>query len=78
MAEVGMHEAKTNLSQLVERAEAGEEIVLTRRGKPVAQLVPVPVKSGMAAVWGKYRGQIHIADDFDELPDDLAEAFGMR
>jgi prevent-host-death family protein len=78
MAQVGMHEAKTKLSQLVERAEAGEDVVITRRGKPAARLVPVQAPSGMAAVRGKYRGQIHIADDFDELPDDLAEAFGMR
>jgi prevent-host-death family protein len=78
LAEVGMHEAKTKLSQLVERAEGGEQIVITRRGKPVAELVAVRPKSGMASVRGKYRGEIHIADDFDELPDDLAEAFGMR
>ena len=37
MADVGMHEAKTHLSQLVERALAGEEIVVTRRGKPAVQ-----------------------------------------
>ena len=41
MAQFGMHEAKTKLSQLVERAEAGEEIVIARNGKPVARLVPV-------------------------------------
>jgi prevent-host-death family protein len=38
---VGMHEAKTNLSRLVHAAQAGEEVVLTRRGKPVAKLEPV-------------------------------------
>jgi len=77
MSRVGMHEAKTKLSQLVERARAGEEITITRNGTPVAQLVPVAPMSSFAALRGKYRGQIVIADDFDELPDDIAE-FGMR
>jgi prevent-host-death family protein len=78
MAQVGMHEAKTKLSQLVERAEAGEEIVIARNGKPVARLVPVASTNNLAAVHGALRGRIHIADDFDELPDDIAEAFGAR
>ena len=78
MGQVGMHEAKTKLSQLVERAQAGEDIVIARNGKPVARLVPVAPTSSFAALRGKYRGQIVIHDDFDELPDDIAEAFGMR
>ncbi len=78
MAQVGMHEAKTKLSQLVERAEAGEEIVIARNGKPVARLVPVAAQGSFARLRGALRGQIHMADDFDELPDDIAEAFGAR
>ena len=73
-----MHEAKTRLSQLVERAEAGEEIVIARNGKPVARLVPVVGGNSLAAVQGALRGRIHFADDFGELPDELAEAFGVR
>lgn len=74
-----MHEAKTKLSQLVERAQAGEDVVITRNGTPVARLVPVaPPKATFASLRGIWRGQVHIADDFDELPDDIAEAFGMR
>jgi prevent-host-death family protein len=73
-----MHEAKTNLSQLVERAEAGEEIVIARNGKPVARLVPVTRTNSLADVYGIWRGQVRMADDFDELPDDIAEAFGAR
>jgi prevent-host-death family protein len=77
MAQVGMHEAKTKLSQLVQRAEAGEDIVIARNGKPVAKLVPVP-KNRMASVWGVWRGRhVHIHDDFDELPEDMARALGM-
>ena len=73
-----MHEAKTKLSQLVERAQAGEEIVIARNGEPVARLVPVSRPNSFAALRGIWRGQVDIADDFDELPDDIAEAFGAR
>ena len=78
MAQVGMHEAKTKLSQLVERVEAGEEIIIARNGKPVVRLVPVKSENRLAEVYGALRGQIHIAADFDELPDDIADAFGAR
>jgi prevent-host-death family protein len=78
MAQVGMHEAKTRLSQLVERAEAGEDVVIARNGKPVARLVPIAGTNSLAAVRGALRGQVHFADDFDELPDDIADAFGAR
>lgn len=72
---VGMHEAKTTLSRLVEAAQSGEDVLITRRGKPVVRLQPVrplPRKS----VFGLYAGQIRMAKDFDELPDDIARAFG--
>jgi prevent-host-death family protein len=73
-----MHEAKTKLSQLVERAAAGEDIVIARNGTPVARLVAVAGRNSLAAVHGALRGQVHVAEDFDELPDDIAEAFGSR
>ncbi len=78
MALVGMHEAKTKLSQLVERAESGEDIVIARNGTPVARLVALPRTSSLASVRGVWRDRVRIADDFDELPDDIAEAFGAR
>jgi prevent-host-death family protein len=78
MAQVGMHEAKTKLSQLVERAEAGEDIVIARNGTPVARLVAIRTTNSLAGVHGALRGEIEIADDFDELPHDIAEAFGAR
>lgn len=70
MSPVSIHEAKTQFSRLVARAEAGEEIVVRRGPKPVAKLVayhPAP------RVPGSLRGRIVIADDFDETPEDFAE-----
>ncbi|MGH2913586.1 MAG: type II toxin-antitoxin system Phd/YefM family antitoxin [Solirubrobacteraceae bacterium] len=78
MTEVGMHEAKTKLSQLVDRAERGEEIVITRNGKPAVKLAPIASAASLAAVRGAWRGQVELAADFDELPDDIAEAFGAK
>ena len=72
---VGMYEAKTNFSKLVARAEAGEEIIVSRAGRPVVRLsayVPPRVQRKP----GRYEGQIVIAPDFDELPEGFAEAFG--
>jgi prevent-host-death family protein len=76
MTEVGMHEAKTKLSQLVALAERGEEVVITRNGKPAVRLMAVTSPASRASVHGIWRGQVHLAADFDELPDDIAEAFG--
>ena len=73
-----MHEAKSKLSQLVARAEAGEDVVIARHGKPVARLVPVTATASLASVHGAWRGRVRIAEDFDELPDDVAEALGAR
>ena len=72
-----MHEAKTQLSRLVERAEAGEEVIITRRGKPAARLVPERRGEGFASLAGSWKGRVRIGDDFDELPDDLAESLGV-
>jgi prevent-host-death family protein len=74
-----MHEAKTRLSELVRLAEEGEEVVIERRGTPVARLVPEPKRrNNLASIRGALKGQIWMAEDFDDLPDDIAEAFGMR
>jgi prevent-host-death family protein len=77
MARVGMHDAKTNLSRLVERAEAGEDIVIQRNGKPVVRLVPVVEEPrSLTSLRGVWRGRVAMAEDFDELPEDVATAFG--
>jgi prevent-host-death family protein len=78
MARIGMHEAKTQLSKLVERVEAGEEIVITRRGEPAARLIPERRSGGFASLAGAWRGQVKISDDFDEIPPEIAESLGMH
>lgn len=69
-------QAKANLSALLERVQRGEEVILCRAGKPVAVLTPY--RGGrQPRVPGRLRGRIQIADDFDSLPPDLSEAFGI-
>lgn len=71
---VGVHEAKTHLSKLLERVEAGEEILIARRGTVIAKLVPATRR---VPELGSMRGTFTIGPDFDDpLPDDIAEAFG--
>lgn len=67
---VGVHEAKTHLSRLLEDVAAGEEVVITRRGEAVASLIPAPRPS--VRHLGIDRGRFVIPEDFDApLPDDL-------
>ncbi len=71
---VNVHAAKTNLSRLLERAEAGEEIVIGRAGKPIAKLVPfVPERPKL--VFGAMKGEIVIHGDFDQDDEAIAAAF---
>jgi prevent-host-death family protein len=69
---VGVHEAKTHLSRLLERVAAGEEVEITNRGKVVARLVGPARRTPN---FGFDRGNVWIADDFDDLPEDLQRAF---
>jgi prevent-host-death family protein len=71
---LNIHEAKTHFSKLVERAEAGEEIVIARAGKPAARLVPLERHQEERKL-GLWRGRVRIHPDFDELPDELAAGF---
>jgi len=70
---INMHEAKTTLSRLVERALAGEEIVIARNGTPLVRLVPVTQKAE-PRVPGRLKGQIWISPDF-ELSDEEIDDF---
>ncbi|HEV2719812.1 MAG TPA: type II toxin-antitoxin system prevent-host-death family antitoxin [Thermoanaerobaculia bacterium] len=77
MRQVNVHEAKTGLSKLLEDVEAGERVVIARAGKPVAVLVPFKAAVKRRKL-GQFAGQVKIHEDFDELPDDIAEAFGAK
>jgi prevent-host-death family protein len=70
---VGVHEAKTNLSQLLRRVAEGEEIIITNGGVPAARLLPMHQPAAKRI--GLFRGRITMAADFDDLPDEFAEHF---
>jgi prevent-host-death family protein len=71
---VGVHEAKTHLSRLLRRVEAGERIEIQSGGRPVALLIPYPHEP--VRQLGLDAGRFVIPDDFDApLPDDMLDAF---
>lgn len=73
--EVNTHEAKTQLSRLLRRVEAGEEIVIANRGKAVARLVPLGT-AGARRKLGTMRGEFEVPEDFDApLPEEILDAF---
>ena len=71
---VDIHQAKSSLSDLIERVERGEDVVIGRAGKPVVRIVKYvpPTQDRQPGIW---RGRVWMADDFDELPDQVAKAF---
>jgi prevent-host-death family protein len=73
---INVHEAKTHLSRLIERVEAGEEITLARAGRPVARLVPYSRRTAPRQP-GLLRGQIRMAKDFDSqaVNEEIADLF---
>jgi prevent-host-death family protein len=72
MTTVNIHEAKTNLSKLLEKALNGEEVVIARSGKPLVKLVPIEEKEEW---FGMDKGKVWIADDFDELDPEILALF---
>lgn len=75
---VNIHRAKTDLSKLVARVEAGEEIVIARAGRPVAKLIAVTARRGRRGL-GWLDGRFKIPDDFNRpLPEWLLRSFERR
>jgi len=73
MRQVNIHEAKTNLSRLIEEVEHGEDVIIARHNRPVARLV---VFSSVERKPGSMKGKISISDDFNApLPDDVLNDF---
>ena len=70
---VNVHEAKTHLSRLLDRVARGDEIIISKAGKPIARLIPF---ARPERVLGQDAGRVSIADDFDApLPEDLLSDF---
>ncbi|HVK20496.1 MAG TPA: type II toxin-antitoxin system Phd/YefM family antitoxin [Actinokineospora sp.] len=64
VSQFNIHDAKTNLSRIIERVEHGEEIIISRAGTPVAKVIPLPRTTGRSS-YGILKGRITIADDWD-------------
>jgi len=74
MRMMNIHEAKTHLSQYIELAFEGEEIIICKAGKPMVKLVRYE-ESEQPRKPGYWEGKVVIADDFDELPESIIKAF---
>ncbi|MGD0960817.1 MAG: type II toxin-antitoxin system Phd/YefM family antitoxin [Methylomonas sp.] len=66
MYQINIHQAKTQLSKLVEEAAQGEEIIIAKAGKPIAKLVPLDKIESKPRTPGSMKGQILLAEDFDK------------
>lgn len=74
MEHINIHQAKTHLSAYLERiTQTHETLILCKNGKPIAELRPYQAKN--SRVLGCLKGKIHIADDFDSLPDSFMDYF---
>jgi prevent-host-death family protein len=73
-----IHEAKTNLSRIIDRVEHGEEIIISRAGRPVAKVVPLAGKMKRSGR-GSLRGKLALAPDWDSdaVNDSIAAGFGI-
>jgi prevent-host-death family protein len=75
MKTVTIHQAKTNLSRLIEQACRGEEVIISRGSEPVARLVPLQDKSGKRKP-GALKGKLHVGPEFFEpLPPEELDAW---
>jgi prevent-host-death family protein len=77
-AQFNIHDAKTNLSRIIDRVEHGEEIIISRAGTPVAKVIPLDHRVNRTGR-GTLAGQLVVADDWDspEVNDAIAQDFGL-
>jgi prevent-host-death family protein len=80
MRAYNIHDAKTNLSRLVEQAAAGEPFIIAKAGKPMVMVTPIAKVDGKAPRRrGFLAGQIQVPDDFDDMfTDEIEEMFGLK
>ena len=72
MQQVDLKQAKKNLSELIERAICGEEVVISKNDRPLVRLIAIE-KPKRRRQFGSAKGMIDIADDFDDSPEDFRE-----
>ncbi|MDQ6773177.1 MAG: type II toxin-antitoxin system Phd/YefM family antitoxin [Candidatus Dormibacteraeota bacterium] len=72
--QVNIHEAKTRFSELIERVQRGEEVIIGKAGKPVARLTGYG-RPGEPRLPGGWTGRVEIASDFDDLPAEVRATF---
>ena len=79
MKQINIHQAKTNLSKLLEKIELGEEIIIANRGVPKAVISKyIPEKEQTKdSPFGRYAGQIEISDDFNDEDEEINNLFGI-
>lgn len=79
MRTVNVHQAKTHLSQLIERAAAGEAFIIAKAGKPLVKVVPLEAdEPGVPRQLGFLRGEIQVPSDFDHMgQDEIERHFGI-
>lgn len=76
MVQVNVHEAKTQLSRLLEQVQAGEVVVIARAGRPVARLVAYTEMPPGVRVLGRDAGRFRVPEDFNApLPEDVLRSF---
>jgi len=77
MTTANVHQAKTNLSKLLNAAAEGDEVIITRRGGSVTQFKLIPVKKASKSMklFGAYNGKIVLAPDYDQADQEIAEMF---
>ena len=69
-------DAKASLSKLIEKVLKGDEVIIGKAGKPVAKLVPYDLETSPRQLGvGNWHGKIWLADDFDELPEEIEQLF---
>lgn len=77
MRQVNIHEAKTQLSRLVEQAAAGEPFVIAKAGRPLVQVTAIPATGQTPRRLGFLEGRIAVPDDIDRIGrDEIARLFG--
>lgn len=76
MPMIDISDAKASLSRLMEQVEQGEEVIIGKAGRPVARLVPYDADTSPRTLGaGNWKGKIWMADDFDDLPEELLALF---